>query len=243
MKRFFLVGVLVAAAISVPLLASGRVYSVVVDNVAFVHHDDAYFNCCPEMVFTNEIYADKFLIDIYEQDTLPQCLCMCYYNFTHTFEGLAPGCYTARVWESGSPGSPYELAGTTQFTILALLGTPGTATSMSECHMEPEGVVDNGTETGNSTETGVELTHGSGITTSSAQVSYSLEIAADVKLEIFNVIGSRVRVFVFGKQDAGEYSFIWDGTCSTGQRVSSGIYFVRLEAGDEVRSLPVIVLR
>lgn len=237
MKKAFVLGAaLIIVAGAVPAYASGRVLSEVKDNVAYVHHDDAYFNCCPEIVF--QIKQDDYTIDIFEQDTLPQCLCMCYYNFTHTFRGLAPGTYTARVWESGYPGEEYSLAGTTTFTILAQIGSSSIGTSMSDCHMEPEGVEES------ADNRGLELENVSrGPAQKSVGIRYYLPAQASVNIEIYDVTGIRIRELDAGTQEAGDHVIVWDIRDDSGKAVPRGIYFVRLEAGGQARSLPLIVLR
>ena len=237
MKRGCLIlAALVLVAAAIPAYASGMVWSEVKNNVAYVHHDDAWFNCCPHMVF--EIKQDAYTIDIYEQDTLPECRCMCYYNFTHTFKGLAPGTYLAQVWESDYPGEEYKLAGTTSFTIPAQVGSFSMTTAMSDCHMEP-GVTEESDD-----NRGLELEN---VSSSPAQKSvgirYHLPAQADVTLEIYDVIGTRVRELSVGSQEQGEHLVIWDIRDQSGQPVPRGIYFVRLKAAGESRSLKLIVLR
>jgi hypothetical protein len=239
MKRAFVLGAaLIIIAWAMPAYASGRVWSEVKNNVAYVHHDDAWFNCCPEMVFSKKIHEDTTLIDIFEQDTFPQCNCMCYYNFTHTVRGLAPGTYTACVWESGYPGEEYSLAGTTTFTILAQIGSSSMRTSMSDCHMEPEGV-------GQSDEPrGLELEN---ISSSPAQKSvgirYHLPAAGDVNLEIYDVTGTRVRTLEVGHQGTGDHIAVWDICDNDARPLPRGIYFVRLQAAGQARTLPLVMLR
>jgi len=225
--------VLVAGVVAV--YASGRVWSEVVEGVAYVHHDDAWWNCCPDTVF--EIKRDGFDIDIYEHDlgTNP-CLCGCYFDFTHALAGLEPGTYVARVWEIWKQGEP-ELAGTTTFSILELIGSPDNETSMSECHEEP-GVEDDADDAADD----LELS-GFPPARNSVAIRYVLPQAASVDLIIYDVVGNRVRTLNEGNQEEGEHLLVWDARNDAGRAVPSGIYFVRLEAAGEVRSLPLVVLR
>jgi len=50
---------------------------------------------------------------------------------------------------------------------------------------------------------------------------------ADVKLEIYDLLGRRVATLAEGHQEAGTHQVVWNGSS-----VSSGIYFYRLKAGD-----------
>jgi hypothetical protein len=74
-----------------------------------------------------------------------------------------------------------------------------------------------------------------------AVVDYEIPVASDVNMRIFDVSGRLVRTIVDYKQDAGIYSVRWDGTNSAGDRVSSGIYFIRLVAGETVCSKKVVL--
>jgi M6 family metalloprotease-like protein len=53
------------------------------------------------------------------------------------------------------------------------------------------------------------------------------------KLEIYNLLGQRVRTLVDELQSPGSYSLEWNGENDSGRKMSSGIYFYRLILGDE----------
>ncbi len=63
-------------------------------------------------------------------------------------------------------------------------------------------------------------------------IKYQLPEATDVRLEIFNVVGQLVSTLVAEPQKAGRYTVQWDSTNDSGQPLSSGIYFYRLQAGE-----------
>ncbi len=67
---------------------------------------------------------------------------------------------------------------------------------------------------------------------------YGLANAARVNLSIYNVAGQRVAVLVEGAQQAGEHKIVWDGA-----RIPSGVYFARLESGNESRSLKLVLVK
>lgn len=62
-------------------------------------------------------------------------------------------------------------------------------------------------------------------------------------LEIYNLLGQRVRTLVDGEQAAGTYSARWDGTDDGGTTVASGVYLYRLTAGDFVAMRKMLFLR
>ncbi len=60
----------------------------------------------------------------------------------------------------------------------------------------------------------------------STNISYTLNESAQVKLEVFNMIGQKVATLVNAKQSAGNYNFTFEANGLT-----SGMYFYRIEAG------------
>ena len=60
---------------------------------------------------------------------------------------------------------------------------------------------------------------------------FSLATAGDVKLELLDVMGRRVRTLADGVLPAGPHERMWDGLDSRGSRAAAGIYFVRLSTG------------
>lgn len=74
------------------------------------------------------------------------------------------------------------------------------------------------------------------------QISYSLPREAHVTLTIFNVLGQKVKTLVDELQDAGYKSIRWDGENDSGNKVSSGIYFYRIQAGDYSQTKRMVLL-
>jgi hypothetical protein len=73
-------------------------------------------------------------------------------------------------------------------------------------------------------------------------IKYALPEAGFVKLEIYNVVGQVVRTLVAGQQNAGRYVVQWDASDDSGRSLSSGIYFYRLQAGDEFLEVKKMLL-
>jgi hypothetical protein len=68
-------------------------------------------------------------------------------------------------------------------------------------------------------------------------ISYALPVASKVVVEIFNVIGQNVRTIANDEQAAGRHVVEWDGEDDSGNRLASGVYFLRLSAnGKDSRS-------
>ena len=73
-------------------------------------------------------------------------------------------------------------------------------------------------------------------------LQYALPQAADVALTVYNVLGQPVRTLVAERQAAGRYAVEWDATNDQGHRLSSGLYFYRLQAGGDFREVKKMLL-
>ncbi len=74
-------------------------------------------------------------------------------------------------------------------------------------------------------------------------ISYSLPENGEVRLNIYNMLGQRVKVLVDEYQHAGTQTVTWDGRNENGERVSSGIYFYKLQAGELVQTRKMTLMK
>ncbi|RMI09018.1 MAG: T9SS C-terminal target domain-containing protein [Calditrichaeota bacterium] len=77
------------------------------------------------------------------------------------------------------------------------------------------------------------------------QITYTVPAGyrhVPVQLVIYNQLGQQVRTLVNAPRQPGRYTVTWDGRDDAGNRVSSGIYFYRLQIGDlrAVRKMALI---
>ncbi len=75
------------------------------------------------------------------------------------------------------------------------------------------------------------------------RIMYDLPEAGNVKLTIHNIRGERVRTLVNSGQSSGSYQIEWDGSNDSGVRISSGVYFYRLQAGGNVMVRKMLMLK
>jgi len=70
-------------------------------------------------------------------------------------------------------------------------------------------------------------------------ISFSLPKAGKVTLEVYNILGERVRILVNEEKPAGIHQIVWNGTDKNGVPVSSGIYLYKLttESFTEVKRM------
>jgi hypothetical protein len=64
------------------------------------------------------------------------------------------------------------------------------------------------------------------------EFKFDLPRASQVKIEVFNILGQRVKILVDERRRAGSHVVDWDGTDNKGAEVSSGVYFYRMTADD-----------
>lgn len=74
-------------------------------------------------------------------------------------------------------------------------------------------------------------------------IGYTLPRQVPIVLRVYNVAGREVRTLVDQEQTAGRREALWDGHDNGGRRVSSGVYFYRLQAGPWRSERKLIVLQ
>ncbi len=74
-------------------------------------------------------------------------------------------------------------------------------------------------------------------------ISYSVPRRAQVTIDVFDILGQKVRTLVVGNKAAGSYQVEWDGTDNAGRAVATGIYLYRYQAGDVVQTKKMLLLK
>lgn len=77
----------------------------------------------------------------------------------------------------------------------------------------------------------------------STTISYELTGELQVRLAVYNILGQKVRTLIGGEYRNGLNQAEWNGLDDAGQAVSSGVYFYRLQAGDQVVTKRMILVR
>jgi hypothetical protein len=75
------------------------------------------------------------------------------------------------------------------------------------------------------------------------KIDYFLPRASHVKLEVFNILGQRIKTIVDEDQTVGEKEVVWDGTNENGKPLSSGVYFYRLQTKDFVQARKMVLMK
>jgi len=76
----------------------------------------------------------------------------------------------------------------------------------------------------------------------STRLSYTIPEEGHVSLMVFNLLGQRIATLVDTNLPAGQYATNWNGVNNLGERVSGGVYLVRLQAGNSVMTRKITLL-
>ncbi len=74
------------------------------------------------------------------------------------------------------------------------------------------------------------------------RIGFTLSDESRVRLDVFDVHGRHVAVLADRRYEAGTFSVTWNGKSDTGGSVSSGVVFVRMQAGDAFTTTRKIIL-
>ncbi len=74
-------------------------------------------------------------------------------------------------------------------------------------------------------------------------IRYSIPRRSNVSLKIYDICGRLIKTLVDGRRNAGYYRVRWDGKDNGGRNVATGVYFTRLEAGENSASRKLVILK
>lgn len=74
-------------------------------------------------------------------------------------------------------------------------------------------------------------------------IRFQLPVQAHVQLAVYNLLGQRIAVLLDEDRAAGVYSVQWDGKDTAGRPAASGVYLVRLAAGEQVKIKRMLLLK
>jgi len=75
------------------------------------------------------------------------------------------------------------------------------------------------------------------------KIFYSLPKEMQVSLVIYNIKGQIVKTLYIGKQKSGKHSVIWNGTDEHNRKVSSGVYFYKLNTPNGVLTNKMVLMK
>ncbi len=78
---------------------------------------------------------------------------------------------------------------------------------------------------------------------SSTTVNFDIAKSGEVKLEIFNALGQKVRTLVNQWMSPGSYHLNWDGRDEKGDSVASGVYFCKVQTEESSQTKKMLLLK
>lgn len=77
----------------------------------------------------------------------------------------------------------------------------------------------------------------------STTISYTLRKTSNVKLTVYNILGKAVKTLLNQEMTVGTHIIKWDGTNSNGIKVTSGIYYYRLESDNHSKIMKMALIK
>ncbi|GAB4371807.1 MAG: hypothetical protein Kow0042_14780 [Calditrichia bacterium] len=70
-------------------------------------------------------------------------------------------------------------------------------------------------------------------------IGFDLPEDSNIKLEIYDITGRRIRILAEGRYPAGSHRVVWDGRDDAGNAAASGVYVYRLSTGSKLQT-PIV---
>lgn len=74
-------------------------------------------------------------------------------------------------------------------------------------------------------------------------IAYALPKASQVRLVIYDLLGRQIKTLVNAQQQAGHFQSIWDSTDEHNRLVAASVYFCRIEAGEFVKTIKLMLVK
>ena len=80
-------------------------------------------------------------------------------------------------------------------------------------------------------------------TSRQTRIAFTTFHDSSVQLSVHDMRGRLVRSLVSEQRSAGQYSEMWNGNDRSGRSVASGVYMIRLQAGQDMVTRKVVITR
>jgi len=74
-------------------------------------------------------------------------------------------------------------------------------------------------------------------------IKYSAPKDGNIQIEVYNILGKKVRTLFDGQQAAGTYEVRWNARDDYGSTLSSGVYLITLRSGNFVTAKRITLLK
>jgi hypothetical protein len=69
-------------------------------------------------------------------------------------------------------------------------------------------------------------------------IKFALPFESNINIKVYNTIGKEIKELINETRFGGEYEITWDGTDNLSKKVSSGVYFITMQAKNSNHNLP-----
>ena len=77
----------------------------------------------------------------------------------------------------------------------------------------------------------------------STEIKFSIPKKENVSLIVFDILGNEVRKILDKELKAGQYNYKWSGKNNSGDKISAGMYFYKVQAGDFIQTKKMVLLK
>ncbi len=74
-------------------------------------------------------------------------------------------------------------------------------------------------------------------------IRYDLNVKENVKIKLIDIMGRTIKTDHYNGMLPGRHTYIWKGTNDLGKAVSTGIYFIQIDAGHESAMKKMLLLK
>ena len=74
-------------------------------------------------------------------------------------------------------------------------------------------------------------------------IRYELNVKENVKIKLIDIMGRTIKTDFYNGMLPGRHTYVWNGTNDFGKAVSTGIYFIQIEAGHESAMKKMLLLK
>lgn len=74
-------------------------------------------------------------------------------------------------------------------------------------------------------------------------ITFKISAESQVRLEIFDITGTRISLILESQYSAGDYTYNWDGMTENGQKIGSGFYILTIQSGEYSAWKKLIIVR
>ena len=74
-------------------------------------------------------------------------------------------------------------------------------------------------------------------------IKFSLPYSVNVKITVFDILGNEVKEIVNGFYEQGNYVYTWNANDKYGNKLNSGLYIARIQAGNYIKSIKMLMIK